>query len=268
MPSFEQRSAALASLLSSMGPRVIACSGGLDSLLLSVLSHRLAPDRTLIAHAEGPSVPREASARVREWAEKEHWIFSAVLAGETEDEAYRANPVDRCFFCKSRLYGVLRALGKGEILSGANTDDLGEYRPGLEAARRSGVRHPFIECGLSKEDLRTLCRRTGLDFAELAASPCLASRFYTGTRIEPAWLERVDRIETELRSAAGARVVRCLVRGRKLVIEIPDEERRKIGPALFEAFRKKILSEDPEIEELTLDPEPYRPGRAFVGART
>ncbi|MFA6601061.1 MAG: ATPase [Candidatus Omnitrophota bacterium] len=275
-------------LLRQIGPSLVACSGGLDSLVLAVLEHRLFPAHALIAHGVSPAVPREANARVRECAAKEGWRVEWVESGELQNEAYLQNPLNRCFHCKTHLYGVLREFGydpktgrygrAGDsafrrsietfkpypILSGANTDDLGEYRPGLDAAREAGVRHPWIEAGIGKEGIRAVCRLLELPFSELPASPCLASRIYTGTRVERQWLSLIDSVESELKERTGVRVVRCRLKEKSLWIETTKEEQQKLTMGVVEEIRERILAANPELESLALDPAPYQPGRAFV----
>ncbi len=119
-----------------------------------------------------------------------------IEAGEFADPAYRANPVNRCFFCKTNLYGAIRSVTERQILSGANRDDLGEYRPGLDAAREHGVRHPYVEAGLDKAAVRALARDLGLGtVAELPSAPCLSSRVETGIPIEPETLGFIHAVE-------------------------------------------------------------------------
>ncbi|MDD5216737.1 MAG: ATPase [Candidatus Omnitrophica bacterium] len=275
-------------VLSETGPALVACSGGLDSLLLSTLAHRLFPRRTLIVHGTGPAVPAEASVRVQGYAEKEGWRLVFVNAGEFECEDYVRNPVNRCYYCKRRLYETLLRFGydpqsdrygiisengadaetgglkRYPVLSGANVDDLGEYRPGLDAAREAGVRHPFIEAHIGKDDIRALCRFLKLPFAELAASPCLSSRVYTGTRVEAQWLTLIDSIESRLKRMTGVKVVRCRMKQRNLFIETLREDYDKFPPDLIRDLENEILSKHKEMESLSLDSEPYQPGRAFV----
>jgi uncharacterized protein len=98
-------------------------------------------------------------------------------AGEFADPRYRANPANRCFFCKTNLYGHIVAQPGGTVLSGTNTDDLADWRPGLTAAAQHGVRHPFVEAGIDKPAIRRIAARIGLgDIADLPAAPCLSSR--------------------------------------------------------------------------------------------
>ena len=132
------------------GPLAVAVSGGVDSLTLADPRPPAGLGPTaLMVHAVSPAVPGEATARVRAEAAREGWDLRVIEAGEFADPAYRANPVNRCFFCKTNLYGAIRQRHRpARWLSGANLDDLGEYRPGLDAAREHGVRHPYVEAGL------------------------------------------------------------------------------------------------------------------------
>ncbi len=279
-------------LLDDLGPKVIACSGGLDSLLLSYCSHRRDPRRTLVVLGVSPSVPKDAQARVDRFADKEGWELKKLGTMEFEDETYLKNPYDRCYFCKRHLYGRLkqfrylvsrnafidfcqqpnkeqdRAWEDCAVLSGANTDDLGEHRPGLLAAKEFGVRHPFVEAGISKEDIRLIARHMKLSFAELAASPCLSSRLYTGTRVTSRRLELVERAESLIKDRAGVRVVRCRLKERRMLIEVGDPERSKLTEELVDRMRSDLLAAHADIlDEILIDPLGYSPGKAFVPVR-
>ena len=172
---------ALDRVLTAIGPAGVAVSGGVDSTTLAVVAHRRFPERSSMVHAVSPAVPPEATARVRELARDEGWDLKVIDAGEFQDPDYLANPVNRCFFCKTNLYGTMRRHVSGVLVSGTNLDDLGDYRPGLEAAKRHGVRHPYVEAEIDKAGVRALARHLGLGaLAELPAAPCLSSRVETG----------------------------------------------------------------------------------------
>ena len=127
------------------------------------------------------------------------WRLTEVDAGEFADPAYRANPVNRCYFCKTNLYDRIAHVTEGPIASGANLDDLGDYRPGLIAAAEHRVRHPFVEAGMDKAAVRALARDFDLaDISELPAQPCLSSRVETGIAISASDLAFVARMERAL----------------------------------------------------------------------
>src|ERR1700736_1523991 len=151
----------LAGLLTQMGDVAVAVSGGVDSMTLAALTHDILGTRGVMYHAVSPAVPARATARVREQADQRGWRLELFDAGEFADPRYRANPSNRCFFCKTNLYGAVRARTEHQIVSGTNIDDLGEFRPGLEAARDYAVRHPYVEAGLDKRAVRRLAARPG-----------------------------------------------------------------------------------------------------------
>ncbi|MFT4710954.1 MAG: hypothetical protein ACI9D0_001458 [Bacteroidia bacterium] len=213
--------AKLQEILASAGQAAIAVSGGVDSMTLAIVAHRLAPARTHIFHATSPAVPELATDRVRDFAAREGWDLNVIDAGEFQDPEYRANPADRCYFCKRGLYGgILKALQAGAehaLMAGTNLDDLGDFRPGLLAAEQKNVRHPFVEAGMTKSQVRAVAAHLGLqELAELAAAPCLASRVETGLAIDGDELRKIDRVEVALRAnlkemGLRARAVRCRV---------------------------------------------------------
>ena len=254
-------------VLEEMPTRIVACSGGIDSLLLATVAHRGAPRSTVVAHAVTPAVPAAATARVIERAEAENWTLELVRSKEFDDERYLANPRNRCYFCKSHLYAAIRELDtpKGStMLSGANIDDLGEYRPGLIAAEENTVRHPYIEAGLAKADIRGIARRLGLDFAELPASPCLASRLYTGTAVTPSRLRSIEVGEDLLRMLTGVDVVRCRLREDVVMIEVTADDQALVSEQVIERVAEAMRRVEPSLRGAFLDDAPYRPGRALA----
>jgi uncharacterized protein len=264
----------LEALLAMLPHRLVACSGGVDSMLLATVAHRAAPETTIVAHAVSPAVPPQATERVRDWAAREGWDLRVIRSGEFADPAYLANPVNRCFHCKSHLYEALEAIRDAVsasdgiiMMSGANLDDLGEYRPGLDAAAEHGARHPFVEAGIAKADIRAIAHALELPFADLPASPCLASRLYTGTEVTADRLAAVDVAENYLRDATGLAVVRCRLRGDEMLIEVGEADRGRIDTALIAGLDRHLRRIGAPISDVSLDPLPYRPGRAFVGAQ-
>lgn len=205
----------------------VAVSGGVDSLTLAYCASKWVPD-FLCIHAISPAVPAEATQRVEQYAAANGWPIKIVRSGEFDDPAYRANPHNRCYFCKTNLYSTMSKVFDGAIASGTNSDDLGDYRPGLQAAAEHQVVHPFVEAGISKQDLRKIARGFDLqDIADLPAQPCLASRVETGIRISREDLGFIHRVESSLRSYAPQANLRCriLPAGVRIEtdLELPDE---------------------------------------------
>lgn len=207
-------------------PRIaIAVSGGVDSLTLAHVASTLGRLEVQVLHAVSPAVPASATARVRRHALDAGWALRVVDAGEFEDPRYRRNPVDRCFYCKTNLYARIRGLTDAPIASGTNLDDLGEYRPGLAAAREHGVRHPFVEAGIDKSTVRRIATRLGLsDIAELPAQPCLASRVETGIAIDARDLAFAATVEDAVARVLGPGDIRCRVGSDGIHLELPPEQ--------------------------------------------
>ena len=213
--------ARLDAVLAAIGPADIAVSGGVDSLTLAAAAHRVLGAAARMHHAVSPAVPPEATARTRALAAARGWSLALFDAGEFADERYRENPANRCFFCKTNLYGALAARVSGTILSGTNTDDLSDWRPGLRAAEQYRVRHPFVEAGIGKANVRRLAAHLGLgEVADLPASPCLSSRIETGIRVEPKLLALIHRTEQAVSRTLAPRTVRCRVRAEGVVVEL------------------------------------------------
>lgn len=266
----------LAALLGEMAPFVVAVSGGVDSMTLASVARReIGTDAFLAVHAVSPAVPREATDRVEAQAAKEGWTLRVLEAGEFADPRYRANPVNRCFFCKTNLYAAIGAVVDRQIVSGANTDDLGEYRPGLEAAREHGVRHPYVEAGMDKAAVRALARELGLDaIAELPAAPCLSSRVETGIRIEASTLRFVHEVERLVGRRVAAddagRAVRCRVRAAGVVVvELDPASMAALNEADRAHLQQAIRARAPgALAEREIRFAPYRVGSAFLTAAT
>ncbi|MBB3931776.1 uncharacterized protein GGR25_002826 [Kaistia hirudinis] len=257
----------LEAVLSSLPPVAVAVSGGVDSMTLAVLAHRfLGPAAVEIFHAVSPAVPVDGTRRVQLWAEREGWNLVALDAGEFADGRYRDNPVNRCFFCKGHLYGAIAAVSRRQIVSGTNIDDLGDYRPGLDAARSAGVRHPYVEAGIDKAGLRDLARQLGLGaVAELPASPCLASRVETAIPIDPEALLAVDAVEKLVIERLGVQTVRCRIRRAGVVVELDAPELAALhGDGELVAAITALLPSDLAGRSIAF--EPYRRGSAFLGA--
>ena len=260
----------LAAVLSDMrGPLAVAVSGGVDSLTLATFAHRAAGSRVEMFHAVSPAVPGDATARVELLAAAQGWRLRMVDAGEFTDETYLANPIDRCFFCKTNLYGSIARHSDAQILSGANLDDLREYRPGLEAAKRHSVRHPYLEAGIDKTAVRSLARELGLGaLSELPAAPCLSSRVETGIAIRAEVLRAIHAVERSIAKDFPAAIVRCRVRAKGIVIELDKETLAAIAGNREDKARAevdRIFAGIAPVADLSF--ALYRNGSAFVHSR-
>ncbi len=268
MTNPDPRIAALEKVFAGCATAAVACSGGVDSMTLAYLAHRTMGARLTVFHAISAAVPPAAIQRVRQYASTEGWALRVVDAGEFSDENYLANPANRCFFCKTNLYATLSAAAEGaQLFSGTNVDDLGDWRPGLAAAEAYKVRHPFVEAGLAKADVRDLAAVHGLqDLAELPSAPCLSSRVESGIRIDPKALRTIDRVETLVRDRLDPETVRCRIRADGMVIELDDET----FAALADASRNELISTIRAVA--ALDPAvmvtfaAYARGSAFLRA--
>lgn len=229
--SVEANNSTLLAALDRHCELAIAVSGGVDSMVLAFMSHRFSKGRTMMLHAISPAVPSAATARIRRYAEREGWNVQWLDARELENDSYRANPVNRCYYCKSNLYGRIREATSWQIASGTNVDDLGDFRPGLNAASEHAVVHPYVEAGLDKAAIYRMASQYGLsDLAELPAQPCLASRVETGIAINADDLAFIELVETHASSLAPKPTdIRCRTTSSGIVIEIgagfPDERR-------------------------------------------
>jgi pyridinium-3,5-biscarboxylic acid mononucleotide sulfurtransferase len=256
---------AVASWLQDLDSAAIAVSGGVDSMTLAVIANRVRSGPTTMFHAVSPAVPPEATDRIKRYAHNEVWDLVVFDAGEFADADYRSNPVNRCFYCKTHLYGAIAERTTATLLSGTNIDDLGDFRPGLAAAKAFAVRHPYVEVGIDKQTIRRMASDLGLtDVAELPAAPCLASRVETGIAIAPGDLIAVHRTERRLGRLLRPEVIRCRVRSQGIVVELDQTTL----DALTEPHRRALQDVVHTIWAGNSDRPvmlaPYRRGSAFL----
>jgi uncharacterized protein len=217
----------LVRFLRSQTSILIALSGGVDSVVLTYIAHSVLKEKMLAVTSVSPAVPeqdlRDTSAFVKKYSIPHRFIETQ----EFENENYLTNPINRCFYCKWELYHELVQLAREEgfrsIANGANYDDLGDYRPGMEAAKEFRVVSPFIEAKLTKNDIRLLAKEFGLKWWNKPASPCLASRIPYGEEITPEKLRKVEQAEQFLGSLGiNVRRVRYFVNRAR--IEVPEDK--------------------------------------------
>ena len=201
-PELEAKRTALVARLGELGSAVVAYSGGVDSSLVAYLAHQALGAKALAVTSASPSLKRSDLALAKELAAKWGMGHRIIVTDELSKADYRANPVNRCFHCKSSLYTELAAIAREEgyakILNGTNLDDLGDHRPGLQAAEDFAVCSPLVEAGIGKAEVRALAARLGLDNADKPQSACLSSRFPYGAHINAERLAQVERAEERL----------------------------------------------------------------------
>ncbi|MDQ8187945.1 ATP-dependent sacrificial sulfur transferase LarE [Pelagicoccus sp. SDUM812002] len=220
-----------------------AFSGGVDSALVLFLARRfLGKEGAIGCISDSPSLKRSDLQEAKDFCQKHDIKLEIIHTQEIEDEAYYTNPFNRCFACKSHLYQDLSALlGKHPgfvATNGTNSDDLGDYRPGLQAASKAKVRSPLADCGLDKTAVRKLARHLGLSNWDKPASPCLSSRIPYGQAVTREKLSRIELAETVL-TRYGFKQARVRHYPEEARIEVPTrdlEQLKKHLPKITETF--------------------------------
>jgi len=255
--------------LSSFDSVIVAFSGGVDSAYLAWVATEVLGPAALCVTADSPSYPdhhRQLALRIAREFSLHHEF---VTTSETEQPEYRANPVNRCYYCKSELYDVLSRLaaarGIAVIVDGSNADDRSDYRPGRQAAREYGVRSPLDEADLTKADIRELSRRAGLPTWDEPASACLSSRIPYHSEVTTEKLRMIERAEAALRDL-GFRVCRVRHHDTLARIELGTNELHR---ALDPDVRERIVRELRAIgyQHVTIDLQGYRMGSLNEGVR-
>jgi uncharacterized protein len=258
--SLESKINSLTDWLTERKGVLVAWSGGVDSTFLAVMAHRVLGQATLAVTADSPSFPRDDLRATKALAKQFGLRHKVIATAEMANPVFTANPPDRCYHCKSELFGTLRRLadqaGLADVADGSNADDTGDFRPGTRAAQEHGVKRPLQELGFTKEEIRAASRVLGLPTADKPATACLTSRIPYGTPITPENLAVVEKSERVLQKLG---FVKCRVRlhGDVGRIELPPEE---LGQAL--AKREAILEglKKAGVRYITLDLQGYRTG--------
>jgi len=233
----------LRDLVAEVDSALVAFSGGVDSTFLLRVVHDVLGERCIALTTASPTTPAEDLAEARALASTIGATHVVVGTDELRIPGYAENPVNRCWFCKENLFVICAAeataRGIAAVLDGANVDDLSDHRPGLAAAAEHGVRHPLVEAGLTKADVREASRALGLRTWDRPASPCLSSRFPYGTRITAGGLAQVAAAERWLRDR-GLRELRVRFHEALARIEVSPADMPRVlalRTELVRAFR-------------------------------
>jgi len=246
-------------ILGGLGRTLVAYSGGVDSSVLLVEAARVLGAHAVGVIAKSPSLPMRELQEALDLAARQRIEVRVIETQEMEREGYRRNAPDRCFHCKTELFGRLGELAAREgwstLAYGAVVDDLGDTRPGMLAADAYRVRAPLIEAGIGKLEVRILARDRGLPVWDKAASACLASRVPHGSEVTPEKLGQIERGEDWLRSAFGLGTVRLRHEGGRARIEAPLGDIPRLEENLG---RISLYLRNLGFDEVQIDPRGYR----------
>jgi uncharacterized protein len=249
-------------ILRDLGQVLVAYSGGTDSAYLAWAAGRVLGENAVAITADSASIPESHKKDAEEFAREAGFVHEYIPTFEFDNPEYVANNPDRCFHCKDELFTRLEEVGAARgvrhIIYGVNKDDLGDYRPGQNAARIHEVKAPLVEAGLTKAEIRELSRMAGLKTWDRPAAACLSSRIPYGTPVTPETIKTVENGEEAIK-ALGFRQFRVRFHGELVRIEVSREEMpRALSVEMAEAFT--AIFKPLGFNYVTLDLQGYRQG--------
>ena len=259
--SLNKKTEKLKTLIQKMDRVLVAFSGGVDSTLVLAVAHNVLGQNVLAVTAQSDSLPNREMKACQELSQEIGAEHLFINTNEMSNPNYQANPVNRCYHCKTELYTYLKktALEKEFpfILNGINTDDLGDYRPGIDAARENAVRSPLVEAGFNKQNVRDLARQMELSIWDKPAMACLSSRIPYGEPVTSEKLKMIEKAEDFLLSM-GFKQLRVRHHGETAKIELGQNEMPKFTMDIENKVNDKFI--ELGFQSIYLDPKGYRMG--------